>query len=81
VGFGIGWLKDEYQASNIPLNDRGKRANEYIQLTKKIWTDDVVEFRGKYYSIPASKIGPSLFKSHILLSIWEHLVQGHLEEW
>jgi alkanesulfonate monooxygenase SsuD/methylene tetrahydromethanopterin reductase-like flavin-dependent oxidoreductase (luciferase family) len=24
AGFGIGWLKDEYQASNIPLNDRGK---------------------------------------------------------
>jgi probable F420-dependent oxidoreductase len=58
AGFGIGWLKDEYQASNIPLNDRGKRADDYIQLIKKIWTEDVVEFKGKYYSIPASKIGP-----------------------
>ncbi len=25
---------------------------------KKIWTDDIVEFRGKYYDIPASKIDP-----------------------
>lgn len=25
---------------------------------KKIWTDDVVEFKAKYYSIPASKIEP-----------------------
>src|SRR5918912_2076140 len=58
AGFGIGWLKDEYQAFNIPLNDRGKRADEYIQLIKKIWTDDIVEFKGKYYNIPASKIGP-----------------------
>jgi probable F420-dependent oxidoreductase len=58
AGFGIGWLKDEYQASNISINDRGKRADEYIQLIKKIWTDDIVEFKGKYYSIPASKIGP-----------------------
>src|SRR5919206_3485946 len=65
AGFGIGWLKDEYQASNIPLNDRGKRADEYIQLIKKIWTDDIVEFKGKYYSISASKIGPKPFqKSH-----------------
>jgi alkanesulfonate monooxygenase SsuD/methylene tetrahydromethanopterin reductase-like flavin-dependent oxidoreductase (luciferase family) len=24
AGFGIGWLKDEYQASNIPLNDMVK---------------------------------------------------------
>ena len=58
AGFGIGWSKDEYQASNIPFQNRGKRADEFIQVLKKIWTDDVVEFKGKYYSIPASKIGP-----------------------
>jgi len=58
AGFGIGWSKDEYQVSNIPFKDRGKRANEYIQILKKIWTDDVVEFTGQYYNIPASKIGP-----------------------
>jgi probable F420-dependent oxidoreductase len=58
AGFGIGWSKDEYQVSNIPFQNRGKRADELIQILKKIWTDDVVEFKGKYYSIPASKIGP-----------------------
>ena len=64
-GFGIGWLKDEYQVSNISLNDRGKRADEYIQLLKQIWTDDIVEFKGEYYNIPASKIGPKpLQKPH-----------------
>jgi probable F420-dependent oxidoreductase len=58
AGFGIGWSKDEYQVSNIPFQNRGNRADELIQVLKKIWTDDVVEFKGKYYSIPASKIGP-----------------------
>ena len=58
AGFGIGWSKDEYQVSNIPFQNRGKRADELIQVLKKIWTDDVVEFKGTYYSIPASKIGP-----------------------
>ncbi|MFL6460585.1 MAG: LLM class F420-dependent oxidoreductase [Nitrososphaeraceae archaeon] len=58
AGFGIGWSKDEYQASNIPFKDRGKRADEFIQALKRIWTDDVVEFKGKFYNIPASKIGP-----------------------
>jgi probable F420-dependent oxidoreductase len=57
-GLGIGWSKDEYQASNIPFKDRGKRADEFVQALKRIWTDDVVEFRGKFYNIPASKIGP-----------------------
>jgi alkanesulfonate monooxygenase SsuD/methylene tetrahydromethanopterin reductase-like flavin-dependent oxidoreductase (luciferase family) len=44
-GLGIGWSKDEYQVSGIPFKDRGKRADEFIQVLKKIWTDDVVEFR------------------------------------
>jgi probable F420-dependent oxidoreductase len=65
AGFGIGWSKDEYQASNIPSQNRGKRADEFIQVLKRIWTDDVVEFKGKYYSIPSSKIAPKpLQKPH-----------------
>ena len=47
AGFGIGWSKDEYQASNIPFQNRGKRSDEFIQVLKRIWTDDVVEFKGK----------------------------------
>ncbi len=66
AGLGIGWLKDEYQISNISLENRGKRADEYIQLLKKIWTDDVVEFKGQFYDLPASKIGPKpLQKPHL----------------
>lgn len=57
AGFGIGWSKDEYQASNIPFNDRGKRADEFIQALKKIWTDNIVEYKGKFYNIPPSIIG------------------------
>jgi probable F420-dependent oxidoreductase len=66
AGFGIGWSKDEYQASNIPFQNRGKRADEFIQVLKRTWIDDVVEFKGKYYSIPASKIGPKpIQKPHL----------------
>ncbi len=57
-GLGIGWSKDEYQVSNIPFKERGKRADEFIQALKRVWTDDVVEFKGKFYNVPASKIGP-----------------------
>ena len=66
AGFGIGWSRDEYETSSIPFKDRGKRANEYIQILKKMWTEDIVEFKGKYYNIPASKIGPKpVQKPHI----------------
>ena len=66
AGLGIGWSKDEYQVSNIPFENKGKRANEFIQALKKIWTEDIVEFKGNYYNIPASKIGPKpIQKPHI----------------
>jgi len=32
-GVGIGWSKDEYQASNTPFSDRGKRADEFVLLS------------------------------------------------
>jgi len=68
AGLGIGWSMDEYQASNVPFKDRGKRADEFIQVLKKIWVDDVVEFKGEYYDIPSSIVGPKpIQKPHIPL--------------
>ena len=66
AGLGIGWSKDEYQVSNVPFEKRGKRADEFIKALKNIWMDDVVEFRGEYFNIPASIIGPKpIQKPHI----------------
>jgi probable F420-dependent oxidoreductase len=66
AGLGIGWSRDEYQVSNIPFKNKGRRADEFIQVLKKIWVDDIVEFKGDYYSIPPSKIGPKpIQKPHI----------------
>jgi probable F420-dependent oxidoreductase len=58
AGLGIGWSKDEYDAAGMPFREKGARADEYMQVLKRIWTDDVVEFKGQFYDIPASKIGP-----------------------
>ncbi len=57
-GLGIGWSKDEYQVTNVPFEHRGAKADEFVQALKRIWSDDVVEFSGKFYKIPSSKIGP-----------------------
>jgi probable F420-dependent oxidoreductase len=66
AGLGIGWSRDEYRVSNVPFNNRGKRADEFIQVLKKIWVDDAVEFKGEYYNIPASIIEPKpIQKPHI----------------
>lgn len=57
-GLGIGWSKDEFQVTNVPFERRGARADEFIQALREIWTKDVVKLNGRFYQIPASKIGP-----------------------
>lgn len=57
AGLGLGWSKDEFDASGVTFKDRGARADEFLEALKRVWTDDVAEFKGRYYTIPGSKIG------------------------
>jgi alkanesulfonate monooxygenase SsuD/methylene tetrahydromethanopterin reductase-like flavin-dependent oxidoreductase (luciferase family) len=36
AGLGIGWSKDEYEISGVPYKDKRARADEYLQILKKI---------------------------------------------
>jgi probable F420-dependent oxidoreductase len=58
VGLGLGWSKDEADATGASMRARGKRANEFIALLKIIWTTDPAEFHGKYFQLPKSIIQP-----------------------
>ena len=58
VGFGLGWSTDEMQASGAEFSQRGARADEFLQVLKAIWTNNPVEFQGKFYHLPKSYIGP-----------------------
>jgi alkanesulfonate monooxygenase SsuD/methylene tetrahydromethanopterin reductase-like flavin-dependent oxidoreductase (luciferase family) len=79
AGFGIGWSLDEFQVSGIPFKYRGKRADEYLQILKRTWTDDIIESRGQFYDIPPSNIGPNLFKSRIFLFILVVIMRKRLQ--
>lgn len=58
VGFGMGWSADEFEAAGDSSGNRGARADEFLQALKTIWTNDPVEFSGKYFRIPRAIIGP-----------------------
>ncbi len=65
LGLGIGHSKDEYDAAGVPFENRGERADEFLQVLNKIWYSDTVEHKGKYYTIPKSVIGPKPFQEKI----------------
>jgi probable F420-dependent oxidoreductase len=56
VGLGLGWSKDEMDATGADMKQRGAMANEFLQVLKAIWTTNPVEFHGKFYQIPKSYI-------------------------
>ncbi len=58
VGLGQGWSDDELEAAGARRQERGPRADEFLQVLKTIWTTDPVEFRGRYYRVPRSVIQP-----------------------
>ncbi|MEN3538938.1 TIGR03619 family F420-dependent LLM class oxidoreductase [Microbispora sp. ZYX-F-249] len=58
VGLGLGWLPEEFAASGVPMERRGRRAEEYVGLLRRLWTEDVVEHKGEFYEVPASHQDP-----------------------
>jgi len=65
LGLGLGHSKDEFQASGVSFENRGERADEFLEVLNKIWYDDIVQHDGKYYSIPKSIVGPKPYQEKI----------------
>ena len=54
LGMGSGWKRDEYDAYGyefLPAKIRIQQLEEGIQIIRKMWTEDVSTFKGKYYKI------------------------------
>src|SRR5262244_1179660 len=56
VGLGLGWSKDEMDATGAEMKRRGPMADEFLQVLKAVWTQNPVEFRGEFFKIPKSYI-------------------------
>ncbi|HCT77136.1 MAG TPA: LLM class F420-dependent oxidoreductase [Micromonosporaceae bacterium] len=58
AGLGIGWNDAEFIATGATKERAGKRSDEYIQLLRKLWTEEVIEHEGEFYRVPASSFAP-----------------------
>jgi len=65
LGLGLGHSKDEFDAAGVPFENRGERADEFLQVLNKVWYDETVQHDGKYYKIPKSIIGPKPYQEKI----------------
>jgi probable F420-dependent oxidoreductase len=52
AGVGSGWLAGEWDAVGWDFHTRGRRLDEAIDVAKRLWTEDVIEHHGEFFSFP-----------------------------
>jgi probable F420-dependent oxidoreductase len=58
LGVGLGWNPVEYEALGKDFSDRGRRITEQVDLLRRLWTEPVVTFCGRYERITAAGLAP-----------------------
>jgi probable F420-dependent oxidoreductase len=58
LGFGLGWMKEEFDLVGLPFEGRAKRAEEMLEVMRKLWTGEMVEHHGTHYDFPRLQMSP-----------------------
>jgi probable F420-dependent oxidoreductase len=57
-GAGVGWLREEFRAVGADPAVRGRVTDEYLEVCRRLWSDDLASFSGAHYELPPVRNGP-----------------------
>jgi alkanesulfonate monooxygenase SsuD/methylene tetrahydromethanopterin reductase-like flavin-dependent oxidoreductase (luciferase family) len=57
LGVGLGYRQPEFDAFGISLSERAPRFNESIALMRRLWTEERVSHKGRFYAVDNAGIG------------------------
>jgi probable F420-dependent oxidoreductase len=58
VAVGVGWNRVEYESLGFDFTDRTNRLEEQIDVLRKLWTERLVTFHGRYHHLDRVGINP-----------------------
>jgi len=58
LGVGTGWNPIEYTAMRQNFHTRGKREEEQVRLLRQLWTEPLVNYEGRWHTIPDAGLNP-----------------------
>ena len=67
LGIGVGWNELEYMGLNETFNNRGRRQEEQVDVMRKLWSEDSLDYTGEYHRIDKASINPRPSKT---IPIW-----------
>jgi probable F420-dependent oxidoreductase len=59
LGIGVGWNHVEYEALGMEWKTRGARQAEQIEVLRRLWSEDLVSFSGRFHDLKEVSILPS----------------------
>jgi probable F420-dependent oxidoreductase len=63
LGVVPGYLKEEFEAFNLPIDERAAMTDEFLELMKELWTSEAATFEGRYYSADGIDLKPRCARS------------------
>src|SRR5258707_2615385 len=58
LGIGVGWNHVEYQSLGADWKTRGTRQAEQVQVLRRLWSEDLVTFVGRFHDLHEVSIVP-----------------------
>ncbi len=58
LGIGLGWNRVEYEALGQDFHNRGRRVEEQVALLRALWTEESVDFAGRWHTVSGAGINP-----------------------
>ncbi len=63
LGVAVGWDPGEFAATGVPLNERGRRTDEALELVRLILNEEEVTFDGRFWQVENLTIYPRVPES------------------
>jgi len=57
-GVGAGWLTEEIALLGHPVRGRGRRMDEMLEIIRRFWTEEEVEYHGEFFDFPPTGVSP-----------------------
>ncbi|MFF7300553.1 TIGR03619 family F420-dependent LLM class oxidoreductase [Streptomyces sp. NPDC008265] len=58
AGLGLGWMREEYEATGVPWQGRGARLEETLDVLEAVWRSPTVAHAGPLWTIAESTVLP-----------------------
>ena len=59
LGVGVGWNHAEYACLGAEFSDRGARQEEQVEVMRRLWTGEVIDFAGRWHRIDRAALAPA----------------------